>query len=259
MTFEELGLHPDLLKGIHDLGFARPTPVQEEAIPHILEGRDVIACAQTGTGKTAAFVLPILHRLLSAPKQRGPRALILAPTRELAQQSMDQLTALSRYVPLRGAAGYGGVSMAPQIKALSQGVELLSATPGRLLDHAASRRVVFTHVDTFVLDEADRMLDMGFLPDIRRIVALLPPKRQNVIMSATIPDEIMGLVKQMCHDPVTIQIGLKSRPPVGIRHAVYPVSHEQKIELLMRLLNGMGEVSSVIIFVRTKERADRLA
>ncbi len=258
MSFDKLGLHPDLLKGIHDLGFLRPTPVQAESIPHILARRDIIATAQTGTGKTAAFVLPILHLLLSERKKKGIRALILAPTRELALQSMDHLKMLSRYVPLKGHAIFGGVPMEPQIRALSHGLDIVSATPGRLLDHVYSGRIDFGALEIFVLDEADRMMDMGFLPDIQRIVSLLPPKRQSLIFSATMPDEIMKLTNKVCHDPVRVQIGFKTSPPTGIRHAVYPVPFHQKSELLLRLLNDV-KMSSVLVFTRTKSRAEKLA
>ncbi len=261
MSFESLKLHPNLLKGIHDLGYTRPTPVQEEAIPHILAGRDVIACAQTGTGKTAAFVLPILHRLLSEEKKHkmGVRALIVAPTRELALQSMEHLANLSRHVHLRGHAIYGGVPMNPQIRALSQGVDIISATPGRLLDHVYQGRIDFGALEVLVLDEADRMMDMGFLPDVQKIISLLPPKRQNLIISATMPEEILKLTHRILKNPVTVQIGQKSSPASGIRHAVYPVSHEQKSELLLRLLHQTKEMESVLIFTRTKSRADRLS
>ncbi len=258
MSFDRLGLHVNLLKGIHDLGYTRPTPVQQETIPPILAGRDVIACAQTGTGKTAAFVLPILHRLLSEGKKRGLRALIIAPTRELALQSMDHLKNLSRYVPLRGHAIFGGVPMNPQIRALAQGVDIISATPGRLLDHVYQGRIDFGVLEVLVLDEADRMMDMGFLPDIKKIISFLPPKRQNLIFSATMPSEIMKLAQEIAHNPFTIQIGVKSTTPAGIRHAVYPVAHDQKTELLLRLLHKETEMSSVIVFTRTKSRADRL-
>ncbi len=235
--------------------------MQQEAIPPILTRKDVIASAQTGTGKTAAFVLPILHNLLSSEsKKKGVRALIIAPTRELALQSMDQLDNLSRYVHLRGHAIFGGVPMQPQVRALNQGVDIISATPGRLLDHVYAGRIDFGALEVFVLDEADRMMDMGFLPDIQKIISLLPPKRQNLIFSATIPPEIMKLAKNMCHEPVMIQIGVRSTTPTGIRHAVYPVSHDQKPELLLRLLQkSEEEMSSVIVFTRTKQRADRLA
>ncbi len=259
MSFDNLGLHTNLLKGIHDLGYTRPTPVQQETIPYILAGRDVIACAQTGTGKTAAFVLPILHRLLSEGKKRGLRALIVAPTRELALQSMDHLKNLSRYVPLRGHPIFGGVPMNPQIRALAQGVDIISATPGRLLDHVYEGRIDFGALEVLVLDEADRMMDMGFLPDVKKIISFLPAKRQSLIFSATMPPEIMKLARDICHNPATIQIGVKSTTPVGIRHAVYPVSHDQKTELLLRLLHKESTMSSVIVFTRTKSRADRLA
>jgi len=259
MSFDNLGLHANLLKGIHDLGYTRPTPVQQETIPYILAGRDVIACAQTGTGKTAAFVLPILHRLLSEGKKHGLRALIVAPTRELALQSMDHLKNLSRYVPLKGHPIFGGVPMNPQIRALAQGVDIISATPGRLLDHVYEGRIDFGALEVLVLDEADRMMDMGFLPDVKKIISFLPAKRQSLIFSATMPPEIMKLARDICHNPATIQIGVKSTTPVGIRHAVYPVSHEQKAELLLRLLHKESTMSSVIVFTRTKSRADRLA
>jgi len=261
MSFDSLGLHPNILKGIKDLGYERPTPVQQEAIPHILKGGDVIACAQTGTGKTAAFVLPILHRLLSVErKKKGVRALVIAPTRELALQSMEHLENLSRHVPLRGHAIFGGVPMYPQTRALTQGVDIISATPGRLLDHVYQGHIDFGALEVLVLDEADRMMDMGFLPDIQKIISLLPPKRQNLIVSATIPPDIMQLIQKICHEPVTVQIGTRQTTAAGIRHAIYPVSQDQKSELLLRLLHsGNKEMSSVIIFTRTKSRADRLA
>ena len=257
-TFESLNLHPDLLKGIRDLGFIRPTPIQAQAIPPILAGRDVIGCAQTGTGKTAAFVLPILHRLLQSPGRGFVRALIIAPTRELALQSMDHLKALSRYVRLRGAAIFGGVPMEPQIKALRDGIDIVSATPGRLLDHIYSGRIDFVDLSVFVLDEADRMLDMGFLPDIQNILRLLPLKRQNLLFSATMPEAIVTLAHQILHDPVIIRIGQRTSPPAGIRHAVYPVPRHLKSELLLELL-GQAGMTSVLVFTRTKSYASRLA
>jgi ATP-dependent RNA helicase RhlE len=258
VTFESLHLHPDLLKGIRDLGFLRPTPIQAQAIPAILEGRDVIGCAQTGTGKTAAFVLPILHRLLKGVQKSNMRALIIAPTRELALQSMQHLRSLSRYVHLRGAAIFGGVPMEPQIAALAQGVDIVSATPGRLLDHIYSGRIDFVDLEVLVLDEADRMLDMGFLPDIQKILQLLPPKRQNLVFSATMPQPILELVHKILHHPVTVQIGQRSSPATGIRHAVYPVPRHLKADLLAELLRAEG-MNSVLVFTRTKHFADRLA
>ncbi len=257
-TFESLCLHPNLLKGIQNLGFIRPTPIQAQTIPAILEGRDVIGCAQTGTGKTAAFVLPILHKLLAGPAKRNVRALIVAPTRELALQSMDHLRALSRFCHLRGAAIFGGVPMQPQIRALSQGLDIISATPGRLLDHVYSGRIDFVDLEVFVLDEVDRMLDMGFLPDIQKILSLLPPKRQNLVFSATLSPEIATLVHKILHDPITIQIGQRTTAAVGIRHAIYPVSRHLKTDLLIELLHGQA-MTSVLIFTRTKHFADRLA
>lgn len=261
MPFNKLGLHPNILKGIREIGFEKPTPVQEQAIPPILNGQDVIATAQTGTGKTAAFMLPILHRLLMVPRhKRGVRALVLSPTRELALQSTDHLKKLSRYVPLRGEAIFGGVSMQPQINALKQGLDIISATPGRLLDHVYEGRIDFGTLEIFVLDEADRMMDMGFMPDVQRIISLLPPKRQNLIFSATISDDIMKLSNKICKDPAIIRVGGSgSRPPSKIRQLLYPVAREQKTELLLRLLSDGQHMSSVIIFTRTKIGADRLA
>ncbi|MBI3332965.1 MAG: DEAD/DEAH box helicase [Candidatus Omnitrophica bacterium] len=258
MAFENLGLHPNLLKGIRDLGFLHPTPIQAQAIPLILNRRDLIGCAQTGTGKTAAFVLPILHHLLEGKGTKNVRALIIAPTRELALQSMDHLKALSRYVHLKGAPIFGGVPMQPQITALEHGVDILSATPGRLLDHIYSGRIDFVDLQVLVLDEADRMLDMGFLPDIRKILRLLPPKRQNLMFSATMPPEIMTLAREILNNPATVQIGQRSSPAVGIRQAVYPVSRHLKTELLLELLRRQ-EMTSVLVFARTKRAADRLA
>ncbi len=257
-TFEDLHLDPHLLKGIHDLGYLRPTPIQAQAIPHILAGRDLIGCAQTGTGKTAAFVLPILHRLLQGKSGKHVRALIIAPTRELADQSMDHLKSLSRYVHLKGLAVFGGSPMPPQISALEKGVDILSATPGRLLDHIYSGRIDFVDLEVLVLDEADRMLDMGFLPDIENILRLLPPKRQNLLFSATMPPEILALTREILHDPVTVQIGRRSAPPVGIRQAIYPVPNHLKTDLLDELLRG-EEMESVLVFARTKRSAERLA
>jgi len=260
MPFEKLGLHVDILKGIRDIGFTTPTPIQEQVIPAILSGKDVIATAVTGSGKTAAFVLPMLHRLMTIPaKKKGLRALIVSPTRELALQSTDHLKKLSSYVPVRGEAIFGGVPMQPQISALKQGLDVVSATPGRLLDHVYEGRVDFGQLEIFVLDEADRMMDMGFLPDVRRIISLLPPKRQNLIFSATIPDEVMRLAKDICHEPVIVRVGGDiARPPSKIRQALYPVSRDQKGDLLVRILKDGAHMSSVIVFARTKIGADRL-
>ncbi len=257
--FDSLGLHPNLLRGIHDMGFIRPTPIQAQAIPPVMQGRDVIGCAQTGTGKTAAFVLPILHRLMQRSGNGRVRALIVAPTRELALQSMEHLRLLSRHVPLKGAAIFGGVPMESQISALRKGLDIISATPGRLLDHVYSGRIDFGDLETLVLDEADRMLDMGFLPDIQRIISLLPPKRQNLMFSATMPTEILKLTRQILHDPIMIEVGHRGgAPPAGIRQAIYPVARPQKVDLLVQLLRQQG-MSSVLIFTRTKSYASRLS
>jgi ATP-dependent RNA helicase RhlE len=258
-TFADLGLHPDLLKGVADMGFTELMPVQAMAIPPILAGRDVIASARTGSGKTAAFMLPILHRILQNKGRRGLFALVLAPTRELALQSTDHLGLLSRHVPARGTAIYGGVGMAPQIEALRRGVDIISATPGRLLDHAGRGRIDFSTVQALVLDEVDRMLDMGFLPDVWRILDLLPAKRQNIVMSATIPSPVRRMLDDICHDPVVVQVGEMDRPPESIRHTVYPVIHEQKAEFLFHVLKKLPKLSSVIVFTRTKDEADRVA
>jgi ATP-dependent RNA helicase RhlE len=255
--FETLQLHPNLLKGIHHLGFLRPTPIQAQAIPPILAGRDVIGLAQTGTGKTAAFVLPILHRLLQLPSRKTPRALIVAPTRELALQSMDHLKALSRFVHLKGTAIFGGVSFQPQISAIHNGIDILSATPGRLLDHVEAGRLKLSEIEIFVLDEVDQMLNMGFLPAIQQIIRLLPSRRQNLVFSATLSSQMSSLVHKILTNPVTVQVGQRSSVATGIRHAIYPVPHHLKTELLIEILRGQG-MTSVLIFSRTKRNADRL-
>ncbi len=257
MPFSSLGLHADLLRGIRELGFTRPTPVQEQAIPPALLGRDLLACAMTGSGKTAAFALPILHRL--AGKARGTtRALVLTPTRELAAQIEEHLNALAVHTPLSGAAIYGGVSMAPQEHALRRGVDVVIATPGRLLDHFRFPYARMQGLEILVLDEADRMLDMGFLPDIRRILGRLPAKRQTLFFSATMPHPIIELSRQMLKDPASIDLGRRSAPPVGITQAAYPVAAELKSALFVELLKR-GEIRSAIAFTRTKHRANRLA
>ena len=256
--FDAFGLHPDLLRGVRDMGFLHPTPVQARAIPPILAGRDVIGCAQTGTGKTAAFVLPVVHRFLQTPRRGKIRALVVAPTRELALQTLEHLKALSRHVRISGAAVFGGVSMEPQIQALRRGVDILSATPGRLLDHMSSGRVDFSGLEVLVLDEVDRMLDMGFLPDIRRILRALPARRQNLVFSATLPPEIDTLVRGILVDPVTVEFARRTTAAVGIRHAVYPVPRHLKTELLVELLRGQG-MTSVLVFTRTKRSADKVA
>ena len=257
MSFSALGLHPDLLTGVRELGFTRPTPIQGEAIPPALERRDVLACAQTGSGKTAAFLLPILHALMGKP--RGvTRALVLAPTRELAAQIHQDLEDLAVHTPLTGAAVFGGVGMGPQEHAFRSGVDVIVATPGRLLDHLRAAYAKLSHLEFLVLDEADRMLDMGFLPDIRRILKHVPAKRQTMFFSATMPPPIATLAGEMLRNPVTIQRERQATPASGITQAVYPVSQALKPALLVSLLRR-GDITQALVFTRTKHRANRLA
>ena len=257
MPFSSLKLHPDLLKGIKELGFTRPTPIQEAAIPPALAGRDVLACAMTGSGKTAAFLLPILHKLIGRPRGTT-RALVLTPTRELAAQILEDLNDLAVHTPITGASVFGGVGMGPQEHAFRSGVDVLVATPGRLLDHFRMPYAKLAGVEHLVLDEADRMLDMGFLPDIRRVLRHLPQKRQTLFFSATMPAPIVTLTREMLRNPESIQLGRKPAPAVGITQAVYPVSQELKSALLVTLLRR-GEMQEALVFTRTKHRANRLA
>ena len=257
MPFTGLHLHADLLKGIRELGFARPTPIQTEAIPPALSGRDVLACAQTGSGKTAAFLLPILDRLLQKPR-RTTRALVLTPTRELAAQILEDFNAFTVHTPLSGAAVYGGVGMGPQEHAFRSGVDVIIATPGRLLDHFRQPYAKLDGLEYLVLDEADRMLDMGFLPDIRRILRHIPSRRQTLFFSATMPPPIATLASEMLKNPVTINVQRQAAPAVGITQAVYPVSQDLKPALFLELLNR-GLVREALVFTRTKHRSNRLA
>jgi ATP-dependent RNA helicase RhlE len=257
MPFSRFALHANLLKGVKELGFSRPTPIQEQAIPPALEGKDILACAMTGSGKTAAFVLPILDRLIAKPRGTT-RALVLTPTRELAAQIQAHLEALAVHTPVTGAAVFGGVGMGPQEHALRSGVDVIVATPGRLLDHLRHGYARFAALEVLVLDEADRMLDMGFLPDIRRILRQLPAKRQTLFFSATMPREIAGLAHEMLKHPAMINLERKSAPAVGITQAVYPVPRELKSALLVELLKR-DVIAEAIVFTRTKHRANRLA
>ena len=257
MPFTQLKLNPALIKAIKDLGFARPTQIQAEAIPPALEGRDLMACAQTGSGKTAAFALPIIHRLIDKPR-RSTRALVLAPTRELAAQILDDFNTFAVHTPVTGAAVYGGVSMGPQEHAFRSGVDVVIATPGRLMDHMRSSYARLNHIEYLVLDEADRMLDMGFLPEIRRILAQLPSRRQTLFFSATMPGPIAALAKEMLRNPVSIATQRQSAPASGITQAVYPVSQELKSSLLVHLLRNRT-MTQALVFTRTKHRANRLA
>jgi ATP-dependent RNA helicase RhlE len=256
MPFSSFGLHPDLLRGIKELGFTRPTPIQNDAMPPAIAGRDVLAAAATGSGKTAAFLLPILHRLIG--KKRGTtRALILTPTRELAAQIDEHLRDLAVHTPLSGAAIYGGVGMGPQEHAFRSGVDVLVATPGRLLDHFKQPYAKLDGLEILVLDEADRMLDMGFLPDIRRVLRHVPVKRQTLFFSATLPAPIVELSQEMLKKPAMISIERKAEPAIGIAQSVFPVSDDLKLALLDTLLTR-GEIRSAIVFTRTKHRANRV-
>ena len=257
MPFAAFKLHPDLLKGTRELGFTRATPIQEQAIPPALEGRDLLACAMTGSGKTAAFLLPVLHRLMDKPRGTT-RALVLTPTRELAAQIEEHLKQLAVHTPLSGAAVFGGVGMGPQEHAFRSGVDVIIATPGRLLDHFKQPYAKLSGLEVLVLDEADRMLDMGFLPDIKRVLKHLPVKRQTLFFSATMPAPIQALTRELLNNPATINLERKSTPAIGIRQAVYAVSQELKPALFVELMRR-GDIGNVIVFTRTKHRANRLA
>ena len=257
MAFTKYGFSAELLRGIKELGFKSPTPIQEQAIPPAIEGRDVLACAMTGSGKSAAFGLPTIHRL--GNKAKGfTRALVLTPTRELAAQIDEHLNALAVHTPVSSAAIYGGVGMGAQEHALRRGTDIIVATPGRLLDHMSRSYANFKNLEVLVLDEADRMLDMGFLPDIRRILKYLPTKRQTLFFSATMPNEIARLSREILHDPFTISVERQSVPAAGITQAAYPVAQHLKPVLLTELMKR-GIIRSVIVFTRTKSRANRLA
>ena len=257
MSFAHFGLHPDLLRGVAALHFESATPIQRDAIPPALAGRDVLACAMTGSGKTAAFLLPILQRLAAQP--RGvTRALVVAPTRELAAQIDEHRQELGRFSRVTGAAVFGGVGMGPQEQAFRRRVDVLVATPGRLLDHLRMPYARLDRIEVLVLDEADRMLDMGFLPDIRRILSQLPARRQNLLFSATMPQPIVALAKDILRDPVALHIERVATPATGITHTVYPVPQELKSALFVQLCKQPG-TRSVLAFTRTKHRANRLA
>jgi ATP-dependent RNA helicase RhlE len=257
VPFTGLQLHASLLKGLKELGFVRPTPIQADAIPPAIAGRDVLACAATGSGKTAAFLLPILHHLIDRPRGTT-RALVLTPTRELAAQIADDLNDLAVHTPVTGAPVFGGVGMGPQERAFRSGVDVIVATPGRLVDHFRSSYARLAGLEYLVLDEADRMLDMGFLPEIRRILRHLPPRKQTFFFSATMPAPIAVLANEMLRAPVTINLERRATPAIGITQAVYPVAQELKAALLVTLLER-GEIQDALVFTRTKHRADRVA
>ena len=263
-SFTALGLIPELLRAVAEQGYSEPTPIQLKAIPPILQRRDVMGAAQTGTGKTAGFALPLLQLLAPqantslSPARHPVRVLILTPTRELAAQVEESVRTYGQHLPLRSTVVYGGVDIGPQMKALHAGVEILVATPGRLLDHLHQKSVNLSRVEFLVLDEADRMLDMGFIPDIKRILAVLPKQRQNLLFSATFPDEVRRLAKELLHAPVTVEVAPRNAPPDLVTHQVYPVPLLRKRALLVHLIRSR-DMRQVLVFVRMKRDANRLA
>jgi ATP-dependent RNA helicase RhlE len=256
ISFADLGLHPDVVRAVEDKGYTRPTPIQAEAIPPLLLRRDLIGGSQTGTGKTAAFALPMLSLL--EERRKDPQVLVLEPTRELAQQVIEQFEAYGKYLPFRSVLLHGGVGYGKQRDALEEGVDIVVATPGRLLDHMGQGKIKLGKLQTLILDEADRMLDMGFMPDVRRILRACPKKRQSLLFSATIPPEIERLSQSMLNDPVQIRIGGGRQPASTIQHTIYPVDDRQKFELLLAVLEHIN-YHSVLIFTRTKSGADLIA
>jgi ATP-dependent RNA helicase RhlE len=258
MSFSDLGLKPELLRAVADKGYDTPSPIQLQAIPAVLAGRDVLAGAQTGTGKTAGFVLPILQRLTDrGPGDRAPRVLVLTPTRELAAQVAQSARDYGKYLPVRITQVFGGVSINPQISALRSGCDILVATPGRLLDLAQQRAADLSKVEVLVLDEADRMLDMGFIHDIRRIIKLMPAKRQNLLFSATYSEDIRGLAERLLRDPLSIQVAPRNAPIELVEQRAYRVQKDHKRHLLVHLIQE-GNWPQVLIFTRTKHGANRL-
>ena len=264
VSFAELDLAPEVLHAVRDAGYTHPTPIQQQAIPLALAGRDLIGLAQTGTGKTAGFTLPIVHNLISAPltdssgePMHRVRVLILTPTRELAAQVEESFRKYGKYTDLRVVPIFGGVGIEPQSKALRRGVDVVVATPGRLLDHMERQNVVFDDLEVLVLDEADRMLDMGFAPQLNRIVSEVPKYRQTLLFSATMPPEVEALARKYLRQPVVVQVGRRSEAASTVTHAVYPVPRERKSTLLVELLKK-SDMDSVLIFTRTKHGADRV-
>jgi len=261
MSFDSLGLSAELLRAISEQGYSQPTPIQTQAIPVILEGRDILAGAQTGTGKTAGFTLPMLQRLAqnrSTKSRRAIRALVLTPTRELAAQVGDSVKNYSRHLPLRSTVIFGGVSINPQIDKLRSGIDILVATPGRLLDHVNQKTIDLSNIEILVLDEADRMLDMGFIRDIRKVLALLPKHRQNLLFSATFSDDIKQLANGLLNTPVLIEVARRNTASELVNQVVHPVDRNRKRELLSHMI-GSQNWHQVLVFTRTKHGADRLA
>ncbi len=264
LSFAELELAPEVLESVRDAGYTHPTPIQEAAIPLALEGRDIIGLAQTGTGKTAGFTLPIIHRLITEPlfdaegsRVHRVRVLVLTPTRELAVQVEESFRKYGKHSGLRLVPIYGGVAMEPQLKALKGGVDVVVGTPGRLLDHLERGTLSLSELEVLVLDEADRMLDMGFAPQLNRIVNEIPSYRQTLLFSATMPPEVEALARKYLRKPVVVQVGRRSEAASTVTHAVYPVAHSKKTDLLVELLKK-PEMDSVLIFTRTKHGADRV-
>jgi ATP-dependent RNA helicase RhlE len=256
LSFDNLGLEPRLLKAVEALGYTTPTPIQRDAIPHALEGRDVVGCAQTGTGKTVAFMLPLLQRVVASP---GPaRALVVTPTRELALQIEGVAKSVSKFTGHRVAVVYGGVGYEPQLKALRRGVDVVVGTPGRLLDLHEKHELDLSVIEILVLDEADRMLDMGFWPQVRRIIALLPPKRQNMLFSATMSSDVHRVAGSTLSEPARVEVAPAATPVEAVKQHVYPVGAQQKLDLLVQLIKQGGS-DRVLVFTRTKHRADRVA
>jgi len=255
MNFETFNFHPSIMAGVRALGYTIPTPIQAQAIPPVLQGRDIIGLAQTGTGKTAAFVLPILESLRSGPR-RCVRALIISPTRELAEQTCEVINSLGSRTGLQSSTIYGGVNMDQQIRNLRSGVEIVVACPGRLLDHLWKGTINLANLEILVIDEADRMFDMGFLPDIRNILQCILHKRQTLLFSATMPDNIRRLAREILHAPITVQIG-RTLPAKTVSHVLYPVQQHLKTALLKEILNGT-QTESVLVFRgichRTRDR-----
>jgi ATP-dependent RNA helicase RhlE len=256
MSFETFNFNPSIMAGVQALGYVKPTPIQLKSIPPIMQGRDLIGLAQTGTGKTAAFVLPILQRLMASPRD-DVRALIISPTRELAKQTSEMTNELGKHTGLRSIAIYGGVNMDHQIQRLRNGIEIVAGCPGRLLDHIWKGTIDMSHLEVMVIDEADRMFDMGFLPGVRGILECILHWRQTLLFSATMPSDIRRLVQEILHDPVTVQIGYTA-PAATVSHVLYPVKQHLKTALLKELLRST-KTDSVLVFTRTKRRTESVA
>lgn len=262
MSFESLGLRTELLRAVSEKGYSTPSPIQLQAIPPILEGRDILGGAQTGTGKTAGFTLPLLHRLMLSDKKakgsRTVRALILTPTRELAAQVAESVSTYGKYLPLKSTVIFGGVSINPQISKIRDGVDILVATPGRLLDHVSQKTIDLSQVEVLVLDEADRMLDMGFIRDIRKLLALLPKQKQTLLFSATFSNEIKRLSNDLLNSPILVEVARHNTASESVTQVVHPVDKQRKRELLSYLI-GSNNWKQVLVFTRTKHGANRLA